>query len=265
MALDLAARMKAELAGLFIEDVELLRAADSPSAREIAYPSASHAPLNRAIMERKLKAQSEQIRKILATEAHRAQVRWSFRTARGPVTSTLKDAVHEHDMVAMGRIGWSFGHRFRIGSTALELAISSIPMLLISHRAPLSNLRLMVYFDGSHASENALQVAAKLAHAGSRGITVLIGAAKYEKDLLLVRTLLERQALDVRLHRIELADKLHMLRVVREQPPALLVLQSSQFLKDRDAFEALLSEADLPLLLLGNGSGTNEVRTVLTA
>ena len=39
-AAELAARLKAELVGLFVEDIDLLRLAGLPFAREIRYPSA---------------------------------------------------------------------------------------------------------------------------------------------------------------------------------------------------------------------------------
>ena len=253
MAVDLAARLKAELAGLFVEDVELLRMADSPSAREIAYPSASHAPLNRGIMERKLRAQSEHIRKALAVAAHRAQIRWSFRSIRGHVTSALRDAATQHDIVAAGRLGWSLGQRPRIGSTALGLATSDIPLLLISERAAFSNLRLVVYYDGSRAAKDALLVAAKLAHAGTKGITVLVSAADYEHELGEIHGLLRGQGLEIRCRRIDLENEMSLLRALKEEGAILLVLASRQLLKDREAFEAILRKVDLPLLLLGGG------------
>lgn len=251
MAVDLAAKMEAELSGLFVEDVELLRMADSPSAREITYPSATETPLNRSIMECKLRAQSEQIRNTLAAAAQRAQIRWSFQTVRGQVTSALRAAAGQNDIVAIGRLGWSFGRR--IGSTALELATSSIPLLLISQRAVLGNLRLLVYYDGSPASKNAFLVTAKLARAGANGITVLVSTADYEHKLEEIQNLLQGQALEVRCRRIDLGEEMSLLRAVKKEGAVLLVLAGRQLLKASKAFEALLREVQVPLLLLGDG------------
>ena len=83
VAAELASRMEAELLGLFVEDIELLRLADSPYACEILYPSATQTPLSRATMELKLRTLSEIARKALAAAASRAQVQWSFRTVCG--------------------------------------------------------------------------------------------------------------------------------------------------------------------------------------
>jgi nucleotide-binding universal stress UspA family protein len=261
MAVDLAAKMEAELAGLFVEDVELLRMAESPSAREIAYTTASEIPLNRSIMERKLRAQSEQIRNAVAAAAQRAQVRWSFQTVRGQVTSALRAAAAEDDIVAVGRLGWSFGRPLRIGSTALELATSSVPLLLISQRAVLGNLRPLVYYDGSAGSKNALFVAAKLASGGAKGITVLVSTADHAKKLEEIRNLLGAQPLDLRCRGIDPDQKSSLLCAMREEGAVLLVLASRQLLKVPDTLEALLREIEVPLLLLGDGFGREDTQT----
>jgi nucleotide-binding universal stress UspA family protein len=252
-AVDLAARMEVELAGLFVEDVELLRIADSPSAREVVYTAASEAPLNRAVMERKLRAQSSQLRKALAAAAHRAQVRWSFQTVRGHVTPALREAAGRNDIVALGRLGWSFGRRMRIGSTALELATSSIPLLLISQRSVIDHRRLLVYYDGSHASREAVLVTAKLARSGKQGVTVLLGAADYENNAAAVPSLIRDHTLDVRCRRVDLRERTELLTALREERAGMLVLAGRRPLKDKDALGMLLQEIDVPLLLLGEG------------
>ncbi len=253
MAVDLAATMQAELAGLFVEDVELLRMAELSSAREIAYPAATGTALSRSIMERKFRAQSEQIRNKVAAAAHRAQVPWSFRTVRGQVTSELRAAVSKNDIIAVGRLGWSFGRRLRIGSTALDLATSSIPMLLISQRAALGSMRLLVYYDGSPPSRNSLLFAAKIASGGANGLTVLVRAANYEGELADIQHLLEDLPLDFRCRRIGPDQKTSLVRAVKEEGPVLIVLADRQLLQDREGFQTLLNEVEAPLLLLGDG------------
>jgi len=258
MAANLAATLEAELAGLFVEDVDLLRMADAPSAREIAYQGEA-SPTSRTVMERKLRAQSDQIRSILAEAAERAQVRWSFRTVRGEVASALLAAASQHDIVAMGRLGWSFARRPRIGSTALELAASSIPLLLISQRAALQNLFLLVYYDSSAAARNALEVAAKVAKSGAKAITVLVAASDFENRVSEIRRLLHGQGLEVRFKPIDLDEEMSLSRAVKEEGAVLLVLAGRQLLKDREAFEALLRQVEVPLLVLGDGFGGREM------
>ncbi len=261
MAVDVAARMEAELAGLFVEDVKLLRMAELTSAREIAYTTANEVPLNRSIMECQLRAQSEQIRNAVAAVAQRAHVRWSFRTVRGQVTSALRAAVSQNDVVAIGRLGWSFGLTPRIGSTALELATSSIPLLLISQRAALGNLGPLVYYDGSAGSKNALLVAAKLASGGAKGVTVLVSIADHEKKLEEIRNLMRGQSLDLRYRKMDPDQKTGLWRAVIEEGAVFLVLAHRELLNAPDALEALLHGLETPVLLLGDDFGREGTQT----
>lgn len=251
-AVDLAARMKAELSGVFVEDVDLLRLADAPKAQEIAYPAARGTPLTRAIMERRLRAQSEQIRDALRAAAHRARVRWSFRTVRGRVTSALREAAGENDILAIGRLGWSMGPRLRIGSTAFELATSRVPLLLTSRRGGLAGLRLLVYYDGSPASKKALLVAAHLAKSGAKGITIFVSKANHIKHAEIGQAL-EGQSLQIRYRSVDPEKPVSLLRAVKEEEPGMLVLANRQLKEQPAAFEALLREVELQLFLFSNG------------
>jgi hypothetical protein len=98
-AAELAARMQAELVGLFVEDVELLHFAGLPFAREVGYPSASLRPLDVAAMERALRAAAEEVQRTLAAVAARGPLSWSFRTARGAVPAELRAAAAEGGIV----------------------------------------------------------------------------------------------------------------------------------------------------------------------
>lgn len=252
MAADLAARMQAELAGLFVEDVELLRSAESPSAKFVS-PAATSARLNRSAMERNLKAQSEQIRQAVAEAAHRTQVRWSFQTVRGEVTSSLRAAAGEHDIVAVGRRGWAVGQRLRIGSTALSLAASSIPLLFISQPTAVGKLRPLVYYDGSAESQNALLVAARVAAGEAKAITVLLSTGDFEIRRAEIQNLLRDQPIETRYRKIDLQHHQTLLRAAREEGAVLLVLASRQLLKPSDGWKELLRDLEAPLLVLGDG------------
>ena len=72
-AADLAAAMQAEMEGLFIEDINLIRLASLPCTREVRH-TASMASLDLEQMERALKAQASEARQALAAAARRAHV-----------------------------------------------------------------------------------------------------------------------------------------------------------------------------------------------
>jgi len=253
-AVDLAASVEAELAGLFVEDIELLRMADSPFARELLYPSATAAPVNRATMERKLRAQSEQARAALAAAAQRAQVPWSFRTVRGQVTPEVLAAAGEADLLAMGKLGWSLGAKVRIGSTALELALSTIPVLLLPEHRAFAKLPLLVYFDGSAAARRAILLSGQLVESSKRGMTVLVAAGGQESALKLqqeVEALLKGQGIQVRYRRIDSEDESGLIRALRGEEAGILVLGSRELLQKHRPVEAVLRESEMPVLLLG--------------
>jgi nucleotide-binding universal stress UspA family protein len=257
-AADLARRTGAELVGLFVEDIELLRMADSPYALEILYPSAQGVPLSRATMEVRLRAQSEQARRALQMAAEGAKVPWSFRTVRGPVASELLTAALEADLVAMGRLGWSFGQQVRIGSAALELVASAIPLLLLSDPCAPAGLRPCAYFDGSPTARRAVLAAAQLADAGTRAITILVDAEDDGKARSLEQdaaALLQGQGLDIQFRRLgPAADEASLLRALRAEETGIFVVGGRELFHKVPSLEAVLRERRIPVLLLRNGS-----------
>jgi nucleotide-binding universal stress UspA family protein len=256
-AANLAARMEAELLGLFVEDVELLRLADSPCAREILFPFATGTPLDRPSMERKLRAQSEQVRRALKETAQRAHIRWSFRTVRGRVTSEVLAAAGEADLLALGKVGWSLGRRVRIGSTALGLATSTAPVLLISEQGLPPNSRLLIHYDASPAARRALLAAAQLAKVATSGITVLIATADPQETSVMqneVDLLLKDRKVQFRYRRINSGDTINLLQALKAEKAGILVLGGRDSLKKFQPLETFLRETELSLLLLGDGA-----------
>jgi len=95
----LAARLDAELVGLFVEDVDLLHFAALPFAHEIGFGSAARRPLDLAAMELQLRALGAEVRQMLEQTAARSSLRWSFRVARGSPAAELLAAAAEADLV----------------------------------------------------------------------------------------------------------------------------------------------------------------------
>jgi nucleotide-binding universal stress UspA family protein len=74
-AAELAASLQAELLGLYIEDINLLRAADSPFAREVGHFSGSIRDLDSQRLQRQLRSQANRVRRRLSQLAERSQIR----------------------------------------------------------------------------------------------------------------------------------------------------------------------------------------------
>ncbi len=254
-AVNLAAGMNAELVGLFVEDTAYLRLAEIPCAREFLYFSANEVPLSRASMESRLKGQAEQARKALAAVAHRAKIEWSFRTVRGDVTSEVLAAAGDVDLLAIGRRGWSLDRRLRIGSTALELSASSIPVLLLRESGLPHGASVVVYYDGSPAAKRGLAAALQLEDAGMDGITVLLDAANPDDAKLLqneIEALTRRTTHTLMYCQIDPNDKASLLRALEPERQGVFVLGGREFLKKLPPLDVLLRETEMSLLLLGS-------------
>jgi hypothetical protein len=90
----LAKEMQAELVGLFIEDIDLLRLAALPFAAEIGIASAQRRVLDPAALERALRAQAARLRQALAA-ALEPDIAWSFRVARASPVEAVAAALAE--------------------------------------------------------------------------------------------------------------------------------------------------------------------------
>ena len=254
-AVNLAAKLNAELRGLFVEDIALLRLAEAPCAREILYFSAAEVPLSRASMESRLRGQAEQARKGLAAAARRAHVEWSFQTVRGDVASELLAAASDVDLLAMGKGGWSLDRKFRMGSTALELSTSSIPVLLLPESGLPPKASLVVYYDGSSAAKRGLLAAQELEDAGMGGITVLLDAANRDEAVMMqdeIEILTRRTTQNLRYRQIDPDDETSLPRALEAERPGVFVLGGREFLKKLPPLDVLLRETDMSLLLLGS-------------
>jgi nucleotide-binding universal stress UspA family protein len=157
LAADLAVRYKAELMGIFVEDINLLRSADIPLVKEIGYYSATTRKIDSPNIERQLRAQARRIERILASIAEKANLNWSFRSTRGLIHGELITAAEDTDLIILGKTGWS--GRGRIGSTAKEVAVQApIQSIILLHKVH-PGTPVMVVYDGSSTSRRALEAA----------------------------------------------------------------------------------------------------------
>jgi nucleotide-binding universal stress UspA family protein len=254
-AADLAAAMKAEMDGLFVEDINLIRLASLPCTREVRH-TASVASLDLEQMERALKAQAAEARQALVAAAKRAHVQWSFRVARGRVAHEVLAAAAAADLVTLGKLGRSRSPQARLGSTVLRvLAGAPIALLLVQEwRERARGLRpVLVVYDGSEGAGHALDAAARLAEASGFSLTVLLLAddpeAIQELKLAVARSLAGR-SIEVRWQSLTSAEGLNLLRVIQSDDAALVVLSLSSQRLPRATVGKLLEHVTNPVLLI---------------
>lgn len=224
-AVALAARMEAELLGLFVEDANLLRFAALPFAREVSYFSARTRRLDSGEMERALRAQASRAEAALIEAAERRRVRCSFRVVRGEVTTQLLAAAHDIDLVALGMTRRRFR---RISSTV---------------RGP-----VVIVYDGSPTSVRALSVARYLSQMQG-GILTVLTAGKTGDPKAEVAEQLAGSGLAVRYRSLPDVDIAGVTQSVRQEAAGALVLCASLYLKE-GTLEELLEHVDCTVLLV---------------
>ncbi|MGW8226076.1 MAG: universal stress protein [Anaerolineales bacterium] len=173
LAAELAARHEAELIGIYVEDINLLRSAEIPIIHEVGGYSAISRRMNRHHIESELRAQARRVEQLLANIARRANLRWSFLSVRGLIPVELISAAENVDLIILGKKGWSAG--VQIGSTARHLAALAPVQSLLMENFIHPGTPVLVIYDGSEGSQKVLRTASRICTPGSI-LTILIPA-----------------------------------------------------------------------------------------
>lgn len=237
----LAAAMEAEIAGLFVEDINLLRLAEMPFSRQFSHTSRAHQPLSASDVERQLRARARAARQALETAAARAGVRCSFEVTRGIVASRLVEAADRADLVVFGEMGCSL-----VARGDLERLTPRAPSRRAQARNP-----VVVTYGRSAAAARALDVAQRIARAEGRELTVLLVAGTRDgADKLRARAearLAGHAARFDRLIRPQIDD---VVKAVRGMRAGVAVLEGGKSVLERRAIQALIDRLDCPVLIV---------------
>lgn len=186
-AAGLAARLEAELVGLFVEDLDLLHLTRSPMARHVDLLTAEADSTESLDLESQLRAQAARARRALAQLAGQSGVSWSFQVARGRVAAEILAVTCESDLVSLGRFGRSLRHRRRLGKIARALLTEGNRCTLLIERVEEIRPPVAVVFDGSEIGRAALTLAAGFA--GPEGALLIL--TRGEEAIELRRTAAE--------------------------------------------------------------------------
>jgi len=178
VATDLAARLEAELIGIFVEDINLVHTAGLPFAYQINIATGSLQRINSANIERQLRAQARWVQNNMAILADSTNIRWTFRVVRGNIPVQLLAAAMEADLTILGKTGWSGGRW--LGSTAQKVVIQAPCTSLILQRTVHFKLPVIVVYDGSEEGRKAL-ASVNLIASHDSPILVIILAENAEK------------------------------------------------------------------------------------
>jgi nucleotide-binding universal stress UspA family protein len=244
-AAELARALGAELAGLFVEDVNVLRLAALPFGQQVTSSGGAERPLERAAVEAELRALASWAREALAAAAGSVHVSWSFEVRRGPLPDAVLSAAGRSDVLVVGARG--HGARGRPGGTARAAAERAPASVVVHGRAAGAGREVLVACDGSVESERALAAAAAMATGGLVAVCLASDAPAAARLAERVRFVLPARRGSVRwAGGSGLSD---LLAFTRGGAPALLVVAAGSPLLRGDGFARLVDEAPCPILL----------------
>ncbi len=250
-AMTLAARLHAEVEALFVEDINLLRLAELPFAREIRFGQTGALQVETEALRRNLRARAAILRHEIEEMATENRLSSTFRVARGAVAEEILSAAREVDLLALGRRGHSLAPRAHLGSTA-RAAITGAASAVLLVRPVVEVGPVLVLYDGSDAGARTLALAAQV-NSEASALRVLVWGPDEETALerrqLAVQILGERGA-DVHYQHLAGGDAQRVLTWVNKQGGSLLILPTGEGAWPAGTQAALLDEAQPHLLLV---------------
>lgn len=252
-AATLAACLDAELLGLFVEDVNLLRLAGLPFASELDMATGRTRSLVPREMEQRLRAQAIRAEDSLAQVAARRQLRWTFRVVRGQVVTELLGAEIEADLIALGTVSTHVFRPARVGSTTRAVMDRTVRPLLVLPPGVVVRTPLSVVLDESPESVRALALAAELTAIDDGELIVFLVADDAETEQRLRETAMSRlEALQVKARYRWLVEvnTSTLARAVRDEGSRTLVLAAHSVALDAAKIHALLERMECAVLLV---------------
>ncbi len=253
-AVDLAARFDSELLGLFVEDINLLRLAQLPFAREISFYSPRPRRLEPMGMELQLRIQAARIRNTLALAAEELGVPWEFRIARGDVGAELLAAGAEADLVVLGKIGRSLPGIQRSGSTVRTLLMRRRGMTLVMEtRVQFAQTPVVAVYDGSEGARKAAETAAYLARSHDVPLIVFVvaeTAETAEKNRLEAEEQLRDLGTNAGFRKIVKAELAELAARIRRETHGAVIIPCLEDWFEGERLCGLVDEIANPVLLI---------------
>ena len=251
-AADLAASFDAELIGLFVEDVNLLRLADLPFTREIGLFSAQRRQIEVHQVERQLRGQARRVRRTFSVITQRLELRGRFRVARGAITSKLLDAAADADMIILGKAGWSPTRR-RMGSTARAVALESSALTVVLQDGTRLCSPVMVFYGDSPLAQKTLAVATRLVEEEedwSLRVVVLADGREEANQLQEEATeWLTEHEIEAKYHAVIDGSGSKLRRLIQQWCGTLVLAADSSLLRDED-LAVLLEDVEVPVMIV---------------
>ncbi len=241
-AAEMAARIEAELVGLFVEDDTLLKLAALPFSSEVGIASARARSLNARTIERTFRTMAEKARRALAAAAEKQHIRWSFSTTRGSVVGQLLDAATEVEE-----------RRAAKTMLATPAAVNSV-LLLQTERCIFPKGAAVIVLDTSHQALRALPAALRLAgdSCTKRVLVLIVAETPFAARRQQQRAAEVLKAAKVRagMRVSQPLDVEHMRDFLENEHCGALILANCDALFNKTDFKRLVEETEFPIFVM---------------
>ena len=253
-AAQLAAAFGAELRGVFVEDIDLLRSAELPITREVRSFVLPAQTMSARQIRRRMKRQAEQARAALERAARHSEVQYTFNVVRGRVSAKLLEAAAETDLIALGKASTAQSSRRKLGSTARAVLLQATAPVLVLREALRGTSPILVYYDGTDQAERALRLAAQLVRNDkTRPLTVLLPADSTQEIQRLRDAVTERYGRSLprlTVHPLTRVEAARLATVAYAKGQGLVIIPAeSPPLQDAN-LQQFLYEVDRPVLVV---------------
>lgn len=183
-AVEVAARLGAELEAVFVEDVALLQLAELPFVREMSTHGAAGRPVERAAIERELRALGAEAGRRLAEAAARRRIRLSFKTARGHLPTEIGAAAATADLLILESISRPLARETRLEVPVRQLvaAAARSVLLLQPERPPAGPVHVLL--EATAGAVRALGAARELARRYASPLVVTVAGGDRQLEQL---------------------------------------------------------------------------------
>lgn len=253
-AVRLAAGPRAELVGLFIEDLNVLHAAGLPFVAQVNRVTGARESFDPETLERAFRQRAAEAERVLAMSARAARLHYSFTRIRGHAAKELLSASGGADIVVIGKRARASARAGRVIETITTRARVTC---VIEDEAPAPARRgILVVDDGSQAARHALRLAMALARPDGAEVTVLIAADDDRMARRLGQHAIERlraAGIPGRCRRLTRAQPEAIAARARESGAAALILALEVAGLTPERIDRLVRASDCPVLILRPG------------
>lgn len=252
-ATSLANRLHAQLEALFVEDINLLRLAQLPIAREISASSRQVRQLTATDMEKQLRNQVERLRRFVQSTAQQARLKVEFRVLRGQVASELSQAVSPVDLIIIGKNTQLLRHSEKLGRITRNILMSANCHVLLMQHGAVVERPVAVLYTGSEASQRALSLAMQIVQGDHDQLSVIYPPLPTEQQQALqaqVNTFAGESGITPGHFVLRNNEALDVLTALDACKGRLLLLEANPGSLSSEQRQSLLQQSKVPVILV---------------